>query len=369
MKALIITYEGLEDACSAEVKEILKSKTSKKDSVVITEAGSQQDICLLTYKLQSAIKVLQLLDDFNFKTLKELETKFKSLDLSKLLKKDISFVVRCMRSGKHDFHTSDVEKAIGTSVFEKYGNKVDLENPDLTIYLYVKENTCYAGIDFAGIDLSKREYKVFSHPSALKGPVAFLLLKLAGYSKDKLFLDPFCGSGTIPIEAALYASGISPNFYNKDNLAFTKILDFDFDSCDKSSDKKQKLKINAFDHNLQSVSASKKNAKIAGIDKLINFSRVDVEWIDTKLDKESVDVVVTNPPIKSKINSSAMVEKIYKELFYQLDFVLKKDGVVVFISRKTELLKKESEKKGFKLDEERTVKIGKEHFNVLLFKR
>ncbi|MEA3430028.1 MAG: THUMP domain-containing protein [Nanoarchaeota archaeon] len=369
MKSLTITYEGLEDSCSKEIKELLNISSEIRDSVAITDVKSEKDICLLTYKLQSARKVLQLLDSFEFKEISEIEKSISKIDLTPFLKDKISFVVRCLRFGDHDFQAGDVERSIGSVIFEKYKNKVDLENPDYIFYIYIHSNSVFFGIDYAGIDLSKREYKIFSHPSALRGPVAFLLLKLVGYDKTKLLLDPFCGSGTIPIEAALHSSGLSHNFYSKKKLAFTKFIDFDFESVDVNIDKKSKLTVQGFDHNLQSVSASNKNAKIAGIDKIINFSRVDIEWLDTKYEKESVDLIVTNPPMISKIHPSAMIEKIYKELFYQLEFVMKKSGVILFVSRKTDLLKKQAAIKDFKIKKELAILIGKETFRVLILSK
>ncbi|MBW3003330.1 methyltransferase [Candidatus Woesearchaeota archaeon] len=368
MKALIMTYKGFEESCSEEVFELLSVDTKIKESVVIADVNSEKEICLLTYRLQSAVKVLGLLGSFEFKTIKDIGTKISKINLKTILKTGKSFVVRCSRFGKHNFKTQDIEKSVGSVIFEKYKNKVNLEDPDYIFHLYLYNNKCYFGIDYAGIDLSKREYKIFSHPSALKGPVAFLLLKTAGYDKSKVLLDPFCGSGTIPIEASLHASTLSHNYYSKNKLAFNKFIKFDFDKVDKKI-VKDKLDINGFDHNLQSISSSNKNAKVAGVEKLVNFSRVDVEWIDTKLDKESVDLVVTNPPIASKIHPPAMIEKIYKELFYQLDFVLKKEGKIAIISRKIDLIKKEAEKKGFKVKEEREIMVGKERFYAVLFSK
>lgn len=366
MKSLIITYKGFEQECSGEVLNLLKADVEIADSVVIAEVKSEKEICMLTYALHSAIKVLELFDKFQFKNISEIESWIEKLDLKKYLTKNKSFVVRCLRVGDHDFQANDVERAVGAVIHEKYKNPVKLDDPDYIFYLYLIGSAVYFGLDYSGIDLSKREYKIFSHPSALKGTVAFLLLKNAGYDKKKVLLDPFLGSGTIPIEAALTASAISPHFYSKSKLAFNKFIDFDYAAVDEKI-KRDKLNVFGFDHSLQSVSSAKKNAKVAGVDKIINISRVDVEWIDTKCDKETVDLVVTNPPMASKIHSSEMVEKLYKEFFYQLDFVLKKKGKIVMISRKTELLKKQSLAYNFKLDSDREVLAGKELFHILTF--
>jgi len=367
-KALVITHKGLEKPCSLEIEELVKSSCKVTDSAVLFDASSKEDICLLAYRLQSAVKVLELFSSFNFKSLSDIKDKIPTIKIPLELTSK-SFVVRSSRKGTHDFLAKDVEREIGEIIYKKYSMTVNLNDPDYIFYVYIVDDTCYFGLDYSGFDLSKREYKIFSHPSALKGTTAFCLLKMVDYSEKKLLLDPFCGSGTIIIEAGLYSGKRSPHFYDKDKFAFLKFIDFDFSKIDSKCDTKTKLSAYGFDHNLQAVSASKKNAKVAGIDKILNFSRVDVEWIDTKLDESSVDLVVSNPPVPSKIHAQELVEKVYKELFYQLEFVLNKKGKILLITRKSDLLKKYAAISKFKLISEQEIMVGKEPRTILIFSK
>jgi len=90
-----------------------------------------------------------------------------------------------------DFSSQDIEKETGAFIINNikekkaYDQKVDLENPDLIFYVYIFNERCYLGIDFCGFDLSKRDYKVFSSASDIKGTIAYSLLRIVGYKKKK----------------------------------------------------------------------------------------------------------------------------------------------------------------------------------------
>ena len=117
------------------------------------------------------------------------------------------------------------------------------------------------------------------------------------------------------------------------------------------------------------INAAKKNAKIAGINKAINFSRIDPEWLDLKLDKESIDKIVTHPPELTKHTNPKDIEKIHDQFFYQAEFIIKKDGKVVVITKTTDLIKKAAEKYKFKVEKEREVWEGKEAFKLVVFSK
>lgn len=367
MKGVSITHRGIEDISALEIKELVKSKAEVKETVCIFPVKKIEELALLCYKGQSFIKVLYLIDFFKFKDLKEIEKNLNKINEKELNKftKNKTFRVNCKRLGEHGFNSVDTEKLITKIFLKKLKLKVDYENPDVVFYAYIYENNFYFGIDFSDFDLSKRDYRVFLHPAALKGTIAYALLRIADYKSGDLLLDPFCGSGTINIEAALFASGFPVNYYKKEKFGFDKLIKFKFDLIDKKISNK-KLNLIGYDFLLRHVKASQKNAKIAGIDKKIRFSRVEVEWLDTKLDKNSIDKIVTHPPDISKNNEKEM-EKLYKEFFYQADFVLKKKGSITLISRRTEQIKKAASEYKFKLIKEREVWQGQEMFNILLF--
>ena len=129
--------------------------------------------------------------------------------------------------------------------------------------------------------------------------------------------------------------------------------------------KKAKAKLYGYDHLFKYVDYSKKNAKIAGVEKQINFSRVELEWLDIKFKKESVDRIITNPPT----SKNADLNKIYNEFFYQSEYILKKDGTLAIISRIPDFAKKHAEKHNFVLLKERDVWSGEQILKILVFKK
>ena len=384
MKALAITSKGIEEIASKEIKEILCLGSEQKNSCVVFEPKELIDLCTLCYKAQSITRVLTLFDFFNFKGnddfFKLTKNIVDKINLDEWLDKDRTFRVSCSKIDNDSISSEEINTEVGGIIIDKikknknYEQKVNLDNPDVIFYVFISNNDCFFGIDFAGIDLSKRDYKLFSHPAALKGTVAYSLLRIADYKKDEILLDPFTGSGTIPIEAALYSSNLSVNHFRKDRFSFLKLkcfndIDFNdfFEKIDKKKTIDKKPRINAFDAQFRYVDATKKNAKIAAVDKIINFSRMEIEWLDTKMDKHGIDKIVTNPPAISKHTNPKDIEKLYNEFFYQADFVLKKKGKIVTIARSPEELKKAAEKHKFKVEEEKQIWLGKQESKVLVF--
>ncbi|MBW3014990.1 methyltransferase [Candidatus Woesearchaeota archaeon] len=362
MKGLVITHKGFEDVCASEISELIKTKCEEGDSVVIFDVNQEVQLCDLCYNVQSAIKVMSLLADFEFSSFDDIVNKLKAVKIAGLLKKK-SFVVRCLREGDHSFNGRDVEAAIGELVHEKFKAKVDLENPDIILYVYIYDNHCYFGVDYSGFDLSKRSYKIFSSPRSLRGTIAYCLVRLSGFNKKKVLIDPFCNDGTIVIETGLYVSGFPVHYYDRDKFAFLKLMKYDF----KEPAGIVEGQVNGSDPSLASIRAVSKNSKVAGVFKAIKTSRVDIEWLDTKFDKNSVDVVVTHPPIPSKIHKEEEIKKIYREFFYQCEFILKEKGKIFVIAKRVDLLKQEGEKQSFKVCEEREVMTGSESLIVLGF--
>jgi putative N6-adenine-specific DNA methylase len=356
MKGLSICYKGVEDISAKEILELIKAKTEIKSGCVVFDC-ELDDLALLCYKGQSVNRVLLLLDEFKINKIEDLK-RISKIDFSKWLK-NRTFAARCEIIDS-DLNSREIEKATGDEI----SGKVDLDNPDVTVFVYIYGENAYVGIDLGG-DLSKRDYKIFTGQTSLKGTIAYSLVRISEYTPDKKMLDCFCGSGEIPIEAALFASKFPVNFYNKRKFPFLKLIEFDFDKVDKEIGK-EKFQINSFDTEQRRVKSAEKNAKIAGVNKFINFSRTEVKFLELKF-KEDVDLIITNIPRLTKQVSRNRIEKLYKEFFYQADYILKKDGKIVICCKDSELLKETAEK--FKIVEEREIEHGKEVLKIIVFGR
>ncbi|MCP3682724.1 MAG: methyltransferase [bacterium] len=376
MKGALITHKGAEDIAAKEVKEMIKADSTIQDSIVLFETTAE-NICTLCYKSQSASTVLQLLFEFNVdKNLeKTVETIKKNLKpLNEYIDEKQTFMVACKRLGTHDFNSQDLAGNIGAEVKASLKNEISLRKPSLTFLIYIFEDKGYFGIDYAGIDLSKRDYNIFPNSKSIKATLAYAMLRISGYKKGEIIMDPFARSGTIPIEAALFSLNYPVNYYRKESLAFTnfkflKIKKDFFEKIDAKILEEKKKMIHCLDSNMRNLRAAEKNAKIAGIQKAINFSRIAAEWLDAKYKEDAVDRIIANPPAPSKRIRESDIAKVYNELFYQAEYILRKTGKVVLIAKDLPLLEKYAKNHKCKLTEQRQIISGKETFPIAIFER
>jgi len=347
------------------------AKSKIQEGCVIFDFKDVKDLCLLCYKCQSVDRVVNLIGDFEFKDFFNDFKKFvEKSDFGKWFDKLKKFRVECIRLGTHDFRSVDVEAKAGEIILKKNKDiKASMKDYDIVFFVYIVGNKCYFGVDFAGFELNKRDYKIFLHTNSLRGTIGYALVMESGFKKKEVLLDPFSRDGVIPIEAGFFATDFPYNYYKKDRFAFLKLkLGIDIDKFFKGVDKKiKKVKtgIHSYDHLFKYVDNSKKNAKIAGLDKQIKFSRTELEWLDIKFTKESVDRVVANPTA----SRHADLDKIYNEFFYQCEYILKKNGTIALIAEKPDLLIKYASKHNFAVSKEKEVWSGAKLMKIVTFKK
>ena len=372
MEALAITHKGIEDIACLEISELV-GNASAKEGCVVFSFKKYEDLFLLSYKTQSISKILLLFDSFHFNDdfSEKAKEKIKNIDVNDWINAKTPFVVRSFIINNENFASSSVEPEIGEYIIDKTKAKVDLENPLVTFFVYIYGNTCYLGIDFSG-DLGKRNYKIFNLSNSLKGSVAYALARIADVKEKDVIMDPFAKGGEICIETALFLSNLSVNYYCKDKFLFLKMKNFekiDFDKFFSKLDKrkKKKLKIYCCDNLMNNIQAAKKNAKIAGVHKDINFSRNDLEWLDVKFKKKTIDKIITYLPF-SKVNLHN-IKKVYKEFFYQAEYILKDKGKIVVITEEVENVKEFLEQYKFKIKEKREVWQGQKALQILVIEK
>lgn len=415
LKALAIVHRGFEKVAADEINEILcnGNNASCKNaynsynimtacSRVTFEAESLEQLAGLCYLTQSLTGLVLVLNSFPVKEneTKEISAEEACLDKSAIARKlekavdgsgleswlkERTFRVNCLHTLLPGISGHKVAAHAGGIIAAKTGASVKMQDPDVTVIIYLSEDECFIGIDLAGFDLSKRDYKIYVHSSSLNGAVAYSLLRAAGFSRKSTVLDPFCGSGIIPIEAALYLTGRSPNLFRKDRFAFHRLAQVDLTKYDTGKDiitkkdgpgtgmEKNNHKIKraqqayCSDHLLSCVKATRNNAKIAGIDKVISVTKADLEWLDTKYDEKSFDIIATHPPVDSKITDKKDIEKLYREFFNQAEFILKDNGRIAVLLTKAELFRECIF--GFGITEEFNVYQGMQEMTVLILKK
>ena len=411
MKGLMLVNKGLEKVARDNILELTDIKASDiqlHDSLLLFEISSFEQLCTLSYMSQIANRILLFIDKYQFvdndDLLVALDKSYKKehIEHLKILRPGSSFRVSAKNVDKDAIlDITDIEKHLGSLIYEslkdeddsKQNNdgeenngsrdrlnikdrlnlKVNLKSPECVFYLYLVDNHAYLGLDFSG-DISKRDYRIFNSPMSLKGTTAFGLLMISGYEKKDIIVNTFCNSGTIEIEAALYANRLSPRFYNKD-FPFKKLLVFKddaglerfFASIDNKSEDKR-LSITAADTLLRNITAAKKNAKIAGCEKFIEFRRIDTDWLDLKFEEKSIDKMMTFIPGSSKHKNDRSLQKLFKEFFYQAEYILKDSGMLSILCLRKDLLLDIS-KEHFRLLREEEFYSGEQQMAVLIFKK
>lgn len=370
IRCFALVNRGLEPVLVVELEGFGCSDIVSKNGVVLFSVSSFEDACKIAYFVRSASRVACLLAETGFDE-DDICNGLKKSQLSKFVGKDVSFAADCVvGGGKTD--AREIAGLVGGVVKELTAAKVSLSHPDVVVLCSASESLV-VGVDVGTEDLGKRDYRIFLGHDSLKGSVAFSLLHFAKVLPKMSLLDPFCRAGTVAVEAALFARNRSPRFFSKNEMRFLKVplfKELNFDRLFASWDKEEKSfagKILCFDESFQHVSAAKKNAKIAGVLDDINFSRTDVEWLDIKLEPKTIDCIVTFPQQPSRIIPQKKLEKVYEWFFHQSEFLLKKDGTVVLITKPSaeSLLTKYALSHKFVQKERHTIYQGAEEFVVL----
>ena len=365
MKAFAITNPGLEEYSAEEVKELIETKATTEDSVILFEAVEEK-LAYLCYRSQSLIKVCSLLERIKLNSSEDLK-KIKT-DFTKIIPKGKTFKVKFAKQNC-DISSQEIEPELGEIIHDQFKGKIKvlMDNPDYIVYIYCFKNEAYIGIDYSGFDLSKRDYRVFANPKSFHANISYMMLKIAEFKENETLLDPFCLSGETGIEAALFAVKKSPHYFSKQKFAFNNFMKFNFDKENKEI-KKSKARIVLSSPAMSDVKASQKNAKIAGVEKEIEFTRQDVEWIDFKFKKkECVDKIVTQIPCPSSNIAEQSLNKIYDDFFFQIKYLLNKKGKVVVLGKNLDYFKKIA--KNVKLTKEIKFMNGQDTLEVSVFSK
>ena len=354
MKALIFVNKGLEQAASRESNG-KASLLQGTEGVACAAFHSLKDACEYCYQTQIASSVMLVLSE---------SEDHKGLGVPEWAQGFIPDSLKIKIINKTQ--VEDLEKDLGKSL----GYPVDLKNPDILLYIH-RLDKYYLCLDLSG-DLSKRDYRLFNSPMSLKGTTAFGVLMLCGYKQGESLLDPYCNSGTIAIEAALYSSKIPIKRYSKD-FPFMK-LDIDIKNKEEIFSKaesminEEKLDITAADPLLRNITAAKKNAKIAGVGKLIDFRRIDIDWMDIKHEEKAFDHIITFIPGSSKHRDEKRLSKNFSNFFYQSEYVIKDSGTLAVLCLAKDLLK-DSASPYFELKQEKEVYSASQRMFLLIFRK
>ena len=335
LQGFVTCARGTEEAVEKELQLLKATSIEKNKGFLSCKATSFDHLAKIAYQSQTASRVGVFLGKTTFKEATSAEALAKQLPAKELVPwfKNQKSKVVCHRVGKHNFDSKEIEEAFGGCLVDAEAI-INLSKPDMILYIHLFEDEAFWGVDICGFDLGKRQYKVYNHPSALRGNLLSSVLGLADVEKNHTIIDPYCKEGSLLIEAALFASGKSPHFFEKELFLFSR-SELLKEKVIKSPWEKEQSKttstITGFDESLKNIKATKANAKIAGVKDCIEVSKLQVDWLETKFEKGSVDRIVTLPPQYTKYADTKKVTKALNEFFYQAEFILKKKGKLACI--------------------------------------
>ncbi|MGG3575032.1 class I SAM-dependent RNA methyltransferase [Bacillus gobiensis] len=313
---------GIESIVANEVKNL--GYECKVENGKVIFQGDEQAICRANMWLRTADRVKIKIAEFPAKTFDQLFEQTKALDWSRFIPEGGQFPVvgkshKSVLASVPDCQRI-VKKAIAEKLKQQYKKNSEFLDETGAVYkieISLLKDKATITLDTSGADaLHKRGYRVDQGTAPLKETLAAALVLLTNWTPDRPFVDPFCGSGTIPIEAALIGQNIAPGF-NRDFVSegWSWMPKNKWDQARQETEDlanyDQELSISGCDINHRMIEISQQNAEEAGLGGIINFKQMQVKDFRAPSD---YGVVVGNPPYGERIGDKKEVEQMYKDM-------------------------------------------------------
>ena len=330
MELIAPCHFGLEAVLKREILD-LGYEISEVEDGRVTFYGDADAICRANIFLRTAERILLKVGSFRAVTFEELFDKTKELPWEDYIPQNGKFWVAKAASVKSKlFSTSDIQsimkKAMVRRMQERYCVEWFPENGvSYPVRVFLMKDIVTVGIDTTGISLHKRGYREVSGKAPITETLAAALIMLTPWRKDRILVDPFCGSGTFPIEAAMMAANIAPGMNRSflsekwDNLIAKKNW---YDVIDEANDMicdDVEVDIQGYDVDSSVIKIARRNAREAGVDHLIHFQERDVKDLNHP---KKYGFIITNPPYGERLEDKKDLPDLYRafgESFKRLD--------------------------------------------------
>ena len=306
------TFQGLEPLLAQELTE-LGASDIQIGRRMVTFTGDKEMMYRANFCLRTAIRVLKPIKHFKAKSADDVYNAVKAIDWTEYLTEQTTFAVDSVVFSP-EFHHSKfvaykVKDAIADQFRERTGRRpnVSVSNPDLQLHIHISEYDATLALDSSGESLHRRGYRQETVAAPLNEVLAAGIILMTGWRGETDFLDPFCGSGTLCIEAALIARGIAPGVFRQ-GYAFEKWSDFDRDLFEKiynddSQERDFTHHIYGRDIDPKAVGIASRNVRAAGLAKDITIEEADFTKRPLALPEAATPLIVTNPPYGERISS------------------------------------------------------------------
>lgn len=321
------TFKGLEEVLAQELTE-LGANDIQLQRRAVKFSGDKALLYKANLCLRTALRVLVPLASFKAKDTDALYEQVKHIDWSQFMTADSTFAIDAtvysdfFRNSR--FVTYRTKDAIADYWTEQSGKRpnVRLEDADLMINVHISQDYVTVSLDSSGESLHKRGYRVATTEAPINEALAAGMLLLAGWKGQSDFYDPMCGSGTLPIEAALIAKNIAPGLFRK-SFAFEKWHDFDAELWndiynDDSREREFMHTIYGSDTSFYAIQQAEKNVRSAGMGKVIELKQIRMEELKVEAKDEMVNskcpngkLIMINPPYGERLASNKDMERLY----------------------------------------------------------
>ena len=321
---------GLEAVMKREILD-LGYEIERVEDGKVTFLADAEGIAYANLFLRTTERILLKVGQVHAETYDELFEATKALQWEKFIPKNGKFWVTKANSIKSKlFSPSDIQSIMKKAIVERLKQVYHMEwfpedGAQYPIRVSILKDEVTIGLDTSGVSLHKRGYRQMTVKAPITETLASALIMLTPWHKDRILVDPFCGSGTFPIEAALMAANIAPGM----NRSFTaeewvnlipKKAWYDaMDEANDVIDRKVQVDIQGYDLNPEAVKAARQNAKDAGVDHLIHFQERAVKDLSHP---KKYGFIITNPPYGERLEDKKDLPQLYREFgesFKKLD--------------------------------------------------
>lgn len=311
---------GLEAVLKREILDLGYEISSVEDGRV-TFQGDAEAVCRANIFLRTAERVLLKVGSFQAVSFEELFEKTKALPWEAYIPKDGKFWVTKASSVKSRlFSPSDIQSVMKKAMVRRLQEHYHMEwfpedGPEYPVRVFLMKDQVTVGIDTSGASLHKRGYREVSGKAPITETLAAALIMLTPWRGDRILVDPFCGSGTFAIEAAMMAANIAPGMNRSftaekwTNLIPKKLW---YDTVDEASDlirEPEETDIQGYDADEDVIRIARRNAAEAGVEHMIHFQRRDVRDLSHP---KKYGFIITNPPYGERLEDKKDLPELYR---------------------------------------------------------
>lgn len=321
---------GMEAVLKREILD-LGYEISRVEDGKVTFLGDLEAVCYGNIFLRTAERILLKAGTIHAETFDELFEGTRAIPWEEYIPEDGKFWVAKATSIKSKlFSPSDIQSIMKKAMVERMKARYKREwfeesGPSYPVRVFFMKDEATVGIDTSGVSLHKRGYRQMTAKAPITETLAAALILLTPWKRDRILVDPFCGSGTIPIEAALMAANMAPGMNRSflaeewKNLIPRKLWYGAMDEAQELADDKIEVDIQGYDLDPEVVRMARENARLAGVDHLIHFQQRAVSQLSHP---KKYGFVITNPPYGERIEDKEHLPALYEEIgqsFERLD--------------------------------------------------